>query len=133
MPARVVGVQPKPKQPVFAARLFRCLPKSRALPRQQIRDPHLEKGGICRIGVRIARAVTPHARDRPQGPGCKIRELGRIIGNAEIQIRLARHQEHLRSYGLQRLREIAVVKFVAADIAVKPSECLRIEVRRAAL
>src|SRR5258708_39521400 len=77
--------------------------------------------------------MTPHARDRPKGPGCKIRKLGRIIGNAEIQIRLARHQEHLRSYGLERLREIAVVKFVVADITVKPSECLRIEVRRAAL
>src|SRR5258706_6581582 len=105
----LLGFKPKPKQPAFAARVFRCLPKSRALPRQQIRDPHLEKGGICRIGVRIARAMTPHARDRPQGPGWKIGKLGRIIGNAEIQIRLARHQEHLRSYGLQRLREIAVV------------------------
>src|SRR5260370_12672005 len=60
-------------------------------------------------------------------------KVGRIIRNAEIEIRLARHQEHLRLYGLERLREIAVVKSVAADIAVKPSECLRIEVRRAAL
>src|SRR3981189_113073 len=74
----LLGFKPKPKQPAFAACVFRCLPKSRALPRQQIRDPHLEKGGICRIGVRIARAMTPHARDRPQGPGCKIRELSRI-------------------------------------------------------
>src|ERR1700726_2774030 len=97
-----------------AARVFRCLPKSRALPRQQIRDPRLEKGGICRIGARIARAMTPHARDRPQGPGCKMEKLGRIIRNAEIEIRLARHQEHLRLYGLERLREIAVVKNVAA-------------------
>src|ERR1700730_19455324 len=118
---------------VFAARAFRCLPKSRALPQQQIRDPRLEKGGICRIGARIARAMTPDARDRPQDPGCKMGKLGRIIRNAEIEIRLARHQEHLRLYGLERLREIAVVKSVAADIAVKPSECLRIEVRRAAL
>src|SRR5260370_1396783 len=60
-------------------------------------------------------------------------KVGRIIRNAEIEIRLARHQEHLLLYGMERLREIAVVKSVAADIAVKPSECLRIEVRRAAL
>src|SRR5258708_19305614 len=60
-------------------------------------------------------------------------KLGRIIRNGEIEIRLARHQEHLRLYGLERLREIAFVKSIAADIAVKPSECLRIEVRRAAL
>ena len=129
----LLGFKPKPKQAAFAARAFRCLPKSRALPQQQIRDPRLEKGGICRIGARIARAMTPHARDRPQGPGCKMGKLGRIIRNAEIEIRLARHQEHLRLYGLERLREIAVVKFVVADIAVKPGVRLRIEVRRAAL
>src|SRR6202163_3956033 len=129
----LLGFKPKPKQAAFAARAFRCLPKSRALPRQQIRDPRLEKGGICRIGARIARAMTPHAWDRPQGPGCKMGKLGRIIRNAEIEIRLARHQEHLRLYGLERLREIAVVKSVVANITVKPSECLRIEVRRAAL
>src|ERR1700716_3345172 len=129
----LLGFKPKPKQAAFAARAFRCLPKSQALPQQQIRDPRLEKGGVCRIGARIARAMTPYARDRPQGPGCKMGKLGRIIRNAEIEIRLARHQEHLRLYGLERLRDIAVVKSVAADIAVKPSECLRIEVRRAAL
>src|ERR1019366_3104785 len=78
-----------------------CLPTSRALPAQQIRDRRLEKGGICRIGARIARAMTPHTRDRPQGPGCKMGKLGRIIRNAEIEIRLARHQEHLRLYGLE--------------------------------
>src|ERR1700680_5105099 len=129
----LLGFKPKPKQAAFAARAFRCLPKSRALPQQQIRDPRLEKGGICRIGARIARAMTPHARDRPQGPGCKIRKLGRIVGNAEIKIRLTRHQQHSRLDGSQRQCEIAVVKSVAADIAVKPGECLRIEVRRAAL
>jgi len=77
--------------------------------------------------------MTPHARDRPQGPACKMGELGCIIGNAEIEIRLARHQQHLRPYGLERLREIAIVKSIIADITVKPGECLRIQVRRAAL
>src|SRR5258708_10110496 len=127
------GGKPRPKQAAFCGSRVSLLANSRALPRQQIRDRRLEEGGICRIGARIARAMTPHARDRPQGPGCKMGKLGRIIRNAEIEIRLARHQEHLRLYGLERLREIAVVKSVAADIAVKPSECLRIEVRRAAL
>src|SRR5260221_8598100 len=67
----LLGFKPKPKQAAFAARAFRCFPKSRAFPPQQIPDPRLEKSGICRIGARLSRAMTPHTRDPAQGPGCK--------------------------------------------------------------
>src|SRR5258707_14242723 len=93
------GGQTKAKAGCVCGSRVSLLANSRALPRQQIRDRRLEEGGICRIGARIARAMTPHARDRPQGPGCKMGKLRRIICNAEIEIRLARHQEHLRFYG----------------------------------
>jgi hypothetical protein len=57
---------------------------SRVLPRQQLRDPSLEEGGICRVGARIAGAMTPHARDRPQAPVGEMDKLGCIVGDAEI-------------------------------------------------
>src|ERR1700733_15231171 len=60
-------------------------------------------------------------------------KFGRIIGDAEIEIGFARHQQYLRLDGTERSREIAVVKRIRADVAVKPGVCLRIKVRRAAL
>jgi hypothetical protein len=78
------GVQTKAKAGCVCGSRVSLLAQEPGLPQQQIRDPRLEKGGICRIGARIARAMTPHARDRPQGPGCKMGKLGRIIRNAEI-------------------------------------------------
>src|SRR5260370_14742046 len=67
----LLGFKPKPKQAAFAARAFRCLPKNRALPQQQNRDPRLEKGGVRRIRARIFRALTPHTQDRAARPGCE--------------------------------------------------------------
>ena len=77
--------------------------------------------------------MTPHAWDRLQAPARKMGKLGCAIGDAEIEIGFARHQQYLRLDGTERSREIAVVKRILADIAVKPSVRLRIKIRRAAL
>src|ERR1700689_4535660 len=60
-------------------------------------------------------------------------KLGRVIGDEEIESGFARHQQYLRLDGAKRSREIAVVKRIRADVAVKPGVSLRIQVRRAAL
>jgi hypothetical protein len=47
----LLGFKPKPKQAAFAARAFRCLPKSRAYPSSKSATPALRKAASAGLAL----------------------------------------------------------------------------------
>ena len=73
------------------------------------------------------------AGDRPQLGFGQMPHFQSIVGDAEIQVGLARQQQHLRLDRAQRLREIVAVERVGADVAMRPGDELRVEIGGVAL
>ena len=70
--------------------------------------------------------MPPDAGDRLQFRLRQERQFGRIVGDTEIEIGLARHQQHARADRPQRTRQIAAIQRVVADVRGVPGAKLRV-------
>lgn len=91
---------------------------------------HLHEGVFVgqhrRVGV--AGAVAPDAFDRLEGAALEVGEVGFVVGDAEVEVRRAGHEDDMGLDGGQGLREVAAVAGVVADVAVVPGVELAVEV-----
>ena len=63
-------------------------------------------------------------------PSPQVCELGLVVGDAEVQVGLARHQQDPGGYRAQRGCQVAVMTVVRADVGFLPGYRLCVQVRR---
>src|SRR6476620_10953066 len=82
------------------------------LPCQQFADRVVDEFGVFGLERRIAGAVPPDRRDRPQLGAWHAGHLTPVVLDRKIEIGFARHNDRVRGDRCERLAKIAVVKLV---------------------
>src|SRR5260370_28255058 len=88
--------------------------------RQQFAQCGVDEIGVFGVEHRVAGAVAPDRRDRPEFGARHARHLAAAVLDGEIEVGLARHDDRVGGDRAERLGEMAAVRLVAADVGVLP-------------